>query len=73
MLAVLGVSAAGVLTDEFYRVVIHSLLAPRLPFGLSLSVAGLERVALGAAVVLVATVPAAYVLAVRRVSGYHIE
>ena len=73
VLAVLGVSAAGVLTDEFYRVVIHSLLAPRLPFGLSLSVAGLERVALGAAVVLVATVPAAYVLAVRRVSGYHIE
>lgn len=71
--AALGVSAAGVLTDELYRVVIHSLLAPRLPFGLSLSVAGLERVALGVAVVLAAAVPAAYVLAVRRVSGYHIE
>jgi hypothetical protein len=71
--AVLGVSAAGVLTDELYRVVIHSLLAPRLPFGLSLSVAGLERVALGVAVVLAAAVPAAYVLAVRRVSDYHVE
>ncbi|WP_436931042.1 hypothetical protein [Halosimplex halobium] len=73
ILAVLGVSAAGVLTDEVYRLVIHSLLAPRLPFGLSLSVAGLERVALGVAVVLVAAVPTAYVLAVRRVSDYHIE
>ncbi|QPV64001.1 hypothetical protein I7X12_05060 [Halosimplex litoreum] len=73
ILAALGVSAAGVLTDELYRVVIHSLLAPRLPFGLSLSVAGLERVALGVAVVLAAAVPAAYVLAVRRVSDYHIE
>ncbi|WP_436909225.1 hypothetical protein [Halosimplex marinum] len=73
ILAALGVSAAGVLTDEVYRLVIHSLLAPRLPFGLSLSVAGLERVALGVAVVLVAAVPAAYVLAVRRVSDYHIE
>jgi hypothetical protein len=56
-----------------YRAVIHSLLAPRLPLGLSLSVAGLERVALGVAVVLAAAVPAAYVLAVRRVSDYHIE
>jgi hypothetical protein len=73
VLATLGVSAAGVLTDELYRVVIHSLLAPRLPFGLTLSVAGLERVALGVAVVLAAAVPAAYVLAVRRVSDYRIE
>ncbi|WP_167837331.1 hypothetical protein [Halosimplex halophilum] len=73
ILAALGVSAAGVLTDELYGLVIHSLLAPRLPFGLSLSVAGLERVALGVAVALVAAVPAAYVLAVRRVSDYHIE
>jgi len=71
--AVLGVSAAGVLTDELYRVVIHSLLAPRIPFGLSLSVAGLERVALGVAVALLAAVPTAYVLAVRRVSDYRIE
>jgi len=73
VLAALGVSAAGVLTDELYRLVIHSLLAPRLPFGLSLSVAGLERVALGVAVALAAAVPAAYVLAVRRVSDYRIE
>ncbi|QLH77402.1 hypothetical protein HZS55_08885 [Halosimplex rubrum] len=73
ILATLGVSAAGVLSDELYRLVIHSLLAPRLPFGLSLSVAGLERVALGVAVVLAAAVPAAYLLAVRRVSGYHVE
>ncbi|ELZ20237.1 hypothetical protein C475_20727 [Halosimplex carlsbadense 2-9-1] len=73
ILASLGVSAAGVLTDELYRVVIHSLLAPRLPFGLSLSVGGLERVALGVAIALVAAVPVAYVLAVRRVSGYYIE
>ncbi|QLH81939.1 hypothetical protein [Halosimplex pelagicum] len=72
ILATLGVSAAGVLTDELYRVVIHSLLAPRLPFGLTLSVTGLERVALGVAVVLVAAVPAAYVLAVRRVSEYRL-
>ncbi len=70
---VLAVSAAGVLADEFYRLAIHALFAPRLPFGLSLSVAGLERLALGVAVVLVAAVPAAYALAVRRVDGYRFD
>lgn len=70
---VLAVSAAGVLTDEFYRLALHALLAPRLPFGLSLSVAGLERLSLGVAVALVAAVPAAYALAVRRVDSYRID
>lgn len=69
---VLAVSAAGVLTDEFYRLAIHAMVTPRLPFGLSLSVAGLERLALAVTVALVVAVPAAYALAVRRVDGYRL-
>ena len=73
VLVSLGVTAAGVLTDEVYLLLVHSLLAPRLPFGIGLTVAGLERAALGVAVVLAAAVPAAYALAVRRIDGYRIE
>jgi hypothetical protein len=68
-----AVTAVGVRTDEVYRVLIHALLAEYLPFGLSLTVDGLTTLATVALPLLVVAVPAAYVLAVRRVDDYRIE
>ncbi|WP_164471758.1 hypothetical protein [Halosimplex salinum] len=73
LVVVLAVTAAGVLTDEVYHLLIHALLSEYLPFGLSVTLDGLETVSVGVAVAVAAAVPAAYLLAVRRIDDYRIE
>jgi len=73
LLMAIAVTAVGVLADEVYRALIHALLTEYLPFGLSVTVDGLETLSTVAVPALVVAVPVAYLLAVRRVDDYRIE
>lgn len=73
VLLTLAVTAAGIVTDEVYHRMMYALLSEYLPFGLDVSMDGLEAMALGLVPVLAVLVVGAYVVAVRRIDGYRIE
>lgn len=69
----LAVTAVGVLTDEIFGLLVAAMLSEHLPFGIDVSAGELETISWALAALLVAAVPAAYVVAVRRVDGYRLD
>ncbi len=73
LLITLAVYAVAVLADETIRSLAVVVLSERLPYGLSITATTLETVASVVAPLLALAVPAAYLLAVRRIDSYRLE
>jgi hypothetical protein len=73
MTATISITAIGVLIDDIYRIVMSDLLSTYLPYGITVSAAGLETVSQIVTGLVVVAVPLAYLFASRRIDGYQLE